>query len=477
MTHGWMVCIAVACLMAACGTDQEPAPDFGASADWPSFGHDLYNTRSNTLETQIGPDTVGNLRPRWEFVGVETTGTPAVVDGVVYFADWDGVVYARNAADGSEVWTTESIEESITASVLVTDALLFVGDASGAFHALDRATGRVVWSKPLDDHPERDILSSAIAIDDILVVGVASSELVLMKDDYTFRGSVVALSQDDGSERWRFYTTNDDAESGAGVSVWSSAAVDTERKLLFVGTGQAYERPAGPLSDSLLAIDYEEGALRWSRQFTEGDVYTALAPPPQGADADIGAAPNLFSIGNRDVVGVGDKAGVYAVFDRDDGQEIWVTELGPGSHLGGVMTAAAYHDGRIYVANNIWPSFFDPEDFFVPVFEDPENTSELLALDATDGSVLWRMPALSPTLGGISYANGIVYTADSLARLRAHDARNGAVLWSDRVSERMASGQVVSNGLLFVTHGFTFFGTSRPDLPGYVGGLRVYGLP
>jgi hypothetical protein len=41
----------------------------------------------------------------------------------------------------------------------------------------------------------------------------------------------------------------------------------------------------------------------------------------------------------------------------------------------------------------------------------------------------------------------------------------------------MASGQVVSEGRLFVTHGFTFFGTSRPNLPGYVGGIRVYELP
>lgn len=462
-------------LASACSTTNGVDP--GANANWSSFGHDLHNTRSNTVEDIIAPANVGDLEMAWEFIGVETTGTPAVVDGTVYFADWDGYVYAKDAADGSEIWTTRAADDSITASVLVTDDRVFVGDASGYFHALDRRSGESVWSKPLDDHLERDILSSAVAVDDMLIVGVASSELVLSLEDYSFRGSVVALAQDDGVERWRFYTTADDQISGAGVSVWSSAAVDIERELLFIGTGQAYEEPAGALSDSLISLNYKTGVLQWSRQFTEGDVYTALAPPPQGADADIGAAPNLFTINGRDVVGVGDKAGVYAVFDRGTGEEIWVSEIGPGSHLGGVMTAAAYHDGRIYVTNNTWPSFFDPEDFFVPIFEDPANTSELIALDATNGNVVWRAAVASPTLGGILYANGVVYTGHALALLRAYDASTGDVLWEDQVSERMASGAVVSNGQLFVTHGFTFFGTSRPDLPGYVGGLRTYQVP
>ena len=70
------------------------------------------------------------------------------------------------------------------------------------------------------------------------------------------------------------------------------------------------------MTDSLLALELATGDVVWHRQFTAGDVFTFWNM--DGPDADIGAAPNLFRIGERDVVGVGDKAGHYVVFDRDD---------------------------------------------------------------------------------------------------------------------------------------------------------------
>ena len=466
-------------ILSACNTSSSPPSpvDPGADTEWRFFGHDLHNTRSNTVETAIGRDSVSGLELLWEHTGVEATSTPAVVDGVVYFADWDGRILARSVEDGAEVWTSDVSDTSISASLAVTEERVFVGDQAGTFYALDRATGAVVWSKPIDDHPNADILGSAVPVDDMLIVGVASAELVEVKDDYTFRGNIVALAQEDGAVRWRVYVTEDDETSGGGVSVWSSPAIDTERKLAFIGTGQTYEEPASPMADALVAIDYEQGTVAWFRQFTEDDIYTAFMPLPQGPDADIGAAPNLFSIGGRDVVGVGDKGGVFAVLDRETGEDVWATILGPGTHLGGVMTAAAYHAGMIFVAQNNWPAGFDPDNLFFPVFEDPNNTSDLIALDATNGNVLWRVPVASPTLGGILYSNGVVYTTHSLGLLRAYDASNGDVLWEDQVGARAAAGQSISDGRLFVAHGFTFFATAdREDQPGYMGGLRVYGL-
>jgi hypothetical protein len=51
------------------------------------------------------------------------------------------------------------------------------------------------------------------------------------------------------------------------------------------------------------------------------------------------------------------------------------------------------------------------------------------------------------------------------------------VLWEDQVGARAAAGQSISDGRLFVAHGFTFFTPeSRENQPGYMGGLRVYGL-
>ncbi|MGB5810533.1 MAG: PQQ-binding-like beta-propeller repeat protein [Polyangiales bacterium] len=460
-------------LAGACGGSDDVAP---SGSDWPTFGHDLQHTRSNPTENTIGVDNVADLELVWEHRGVEVSSTPSIVDGVVYFADWSGLLYARKAIDGSEVWTSDNGGIGITASLAVGPDTIFIGDRQAVLHSIDRDTGEFRWSAQLDAHPSANLTGSPIPVDDIVIVGVSSGELGSEKEDYTFRGSIVAVGQSDGVERWRVYVSQDDETSGAGVSVWSTPSIDIERQLMFIGTGQSYEQPAGPMSDSLIAIDYVTGEVAWVRQYTENDVYRLFMPIPKGPDADIGAAPNLFRIGGRDVVGVGDKGGVYAVFDRATGEPVWRTKLGPGSHLGGIMAPAAYAEGTLFVATNLWPSGFDSSIAFVPDFDLPENTSELIALDATDGSELWRTPVSSPTIGGAMHANGVVYSGHTLGMAQAFDASDGRVLWQDRVGDTLASGQVVSDGMLFVTHGFSFIGITGAG-SGFTGGLRAYALP
>ena len=461
------------------GTDTDTGSDTGENLDpnWPMFGHDHDNTRHNAAEDVLTADTVASLALLWEHVGAEVTSTPAVVDGVVYFADWSGQLYAKSAADGAEVWTIQLAPEGvpITCSPLVTEDRVYIGDMAANFYAVERETGAVAWSALFDAHEDANFTGSAVLIGDLLVVGVASGELGKALDDYTFRGSVLGIDADTGDERWRVWTTEDDESSGAGVSVWSSPAVDATRGLVYIGTGNAYEEPGSDRSDAILAIDYASGAIAWVAQFTEGDVYTILQPPPQGPDADIGAAPNLFTLADGTaVVGVGDKAGVYAAVDRDTGDPIWSVVLTQGSHLGGVMTAAAYADGVIYTASNLWPGGFNTENPFFPDFEDPENTSVMFALDAEDGGVLWQTDLPSPTLGAIAVAGGVVYSGATDGTLRAFDAESGEVLWSDVPGNPMASGQSVAGGLLLSGHGFAFIGITGGS-PGEEGGLVVYG--
>src|SRR5262249_45972446 len=178
----------------------------------------------------------------------------------------------------------------------------------------------------------------------------------ILRPDCACRGNVGGVDGRSGEERWRVYTTANDGTSGAGVSVWSSAAVDRRRKLVFIGTGQTYEQPASPRGDSLIAIHYETGDVAWVHQFTAGDVFTVAGGGP-GPDARARARPNLFSIGGRDVVGVGQKNGVYHVLDRSTGDVVWETRLTSGSPLGGIMVTAAVHHGVIYVNSNKWRVF------------------------------------------------------------------------------------------------------------------------
>src|SRR5262249_18585003 len=324
-------------------------------ARWPVFNHDDQNSRAAT-ERQISADNVGQLTPRWRVDGLSgVTSTPAVVNGVVYFGDWSGVFHARRTSDGTEIWTRR-LGSAIRPSPLVAGHRIYVQESNGKLHALDRSTGTIVWTATLDTQPLLSIDSSPVLAGDIIVVGVASFEQATRKPDYTFRGSIVGLDARTGRGRWRVYTTENDQTAGAGVSVWSSAAVDRRRKLVFIGTGQTYEQPASPRGDSLIAIHYETGDVAWVHQFTAGDVFTVAGGGP-GPDADVGASPNLFSIGGRDVVGVGQKSGVYHVLDRSTGDVVWETRLTSGSPLGGIMVTAAVHRGVIYVNSNKWRVF------------------------------------------------------------------------------------------------------------------------
>ena len=434
------------------------------SSTWASHSRDPENSRHVPDETILTSRTVADLTEVWSLSPLDgATSTPVVRDGVVYIADWSGDAHARCLADGSEIWTTD-VSTDANASLLVTDDMVYVPDGNGFLHGLQRDTGEIVWSVELDAHPQANLYSSPVLAGGMLVIGVASTELATVVDDYVFRGSIVALDPATGDEQWRTYTTTNDANAGAGVSVWSSAAVDESLGLLFIGSGNTYEEPAAPLSDSLLALDIMTGEIVWNTQFTTGDVYTVFGGEG-GPDSDVGASPNLFEIDGQAVVGVGDKAGNYMVLDRETGEQVWMQSLAPGSPLGGVMTTAAVGEGTIFVATNTWNELFS--------FGDPTNTATLFALQASNGAVQWQVEVDQPVFGAITLAADVVYHGDTSGRVYARSALDGSELWSAEPGGDIGGGFSVVDGKLLVTHGFWFF--TAPAKPN--GGLVAYGLP
>jgi polyvinyl alcohol dehydrogenase (cytochrome) len=438
---------------------------------WPSFGHDLANTRHQDLERRISRKTVDELEEAWRVDGLSgVTGTPAIWGGTAYVGTWNGTARAIDLAHGSTVWERQLTDGPggagmVDGSPLVTPGRVYLGDARGRLHALDRATGAIVWSRRLDAHPLTRIFSSPVLVDGLLVVGVASVELALPVSDFAFRGSVVGLDAATGTERWRLPTSS--GADGAGVSVWSSAAIDRERGLAYIGTGQSYEAPAGPRSDSLLAIRYATGELAWSRQFTPDDVFTFFSPPPQGPDADIGAAPNLFRAHGRDLVGVGDKAGVYAAFDRTTGETVWARQLADGSALGGVMVTAAYGKGIVYVTCNVMAGEYPANP------TDPRHRSVTYALDAATGRIRWERSMPAASFGALTLANGVLFQPTVPGTVYALDAHQGEVLWSADPGGDLGGGVSVANGRVVTGHGFWFL--TQPPNP--QGGVVAYELP
>ena len=118
---------------------------------------------------------ISKLQLKWKFfTGDDTTATPAVADGVVYFPSWNGYLYAVNAFNGALVWrrhlgeltglSPTGIVVNVTVSrttPAVADDLIVIGIYGPAVVvAVNRLKGTLVWSTVLDPHPRSQITMS-----------------------------------------------------------------------------------------------------------------------------------------------------------------------------------------------------------------------------------------------------------------------------------------------------------------------------
>jgi polyvinyl alcohol dehydrogenase (cytochrome) len=239
--------------------------------------------------------------------------------------------------------------------------------------------------------------------------------------------------------------------------VWATPVVDTKRKLVFVGTGNAYSGVSGPLVDSMLALDLVSGERMWSRQFSTDDVFS-ITGALGGIDFDLGASPNLFEAGGKELLGVGIKSGDYVALSRDTGEVVWMTHLTSGSVQGGFISSAAVADGKIFGASNQFPA----------------STTTVAAFDAAGGKALWMHDlAGGNAFGSVVYANGVVYLGLDNSDFYAFDAKSGNQLLKLSAPDAIAGGPNVVNGIVYVPWGYNW--TLREGAAGN-GGLTAYGI-
>jgi polyvinyl alcohol dehydrogenase (cytochrome) len=447
----WVLIAVMVLSTTACGGSGSTAP--ASESDWPSYGRDYSNSVHNRTESVLAPYNVADLEEAWRAETGGVTGTPAVVGDLVYFADWEGFIYAVDTTDGSVIWGEKISEAPISSSVAVAGGVVVAGDLNGELHALHRDDGSRLWSAQLNPLGA-SLFASPVVFEDKVVIGMTDSEI--RKEDPSFRASIVAVSLEDGSEVWRLYTDPGDVPE-RWVTIWSSAAYDPDLGLIYLGTGNTNQASLGdedcncdlPLADGVLAIDQATGELAWFFKLIEED----------GArDLDVGAGPNLFTIGDRDVVGVGGKSGDYVVLDRATGDLVWKKNLTAGSAAGGVMATAAIGDGVIYVASN----------------DGGLRDGTIFALDTSDGSILWKQVFDDPVIGGsMALANGVLFRGTFRGTALAIDATDGTVLWTEDVNAPLAGGFSIVDGTLYIG-----YGTGVPDnLAAPEGGVIAYRLP
>ena len=499
---------------------------------WTSAGQNLFNTHSQPAEDQISIDNVDLLTLKWTLTTAgNVTATPTVYQGTVYVPDMGGQLWAVNRANGKVRWSrsiasyTGVADDVSRTSPAVAGSALILGDgwirnevAAGArVFAVDQKTGDLLWVTKVHDHIGAIVTASPIVHRNVAYVGIAAKEETLSLDPSyvccTFRGAVVALDVRTGKILWKTYTApsnnaNSDINLPGGYSgngVWgSSPVVDTARGLLYVGTANNFsappgvcltpeetgceESPADNHFDAILALRLTDGAIVWARRTLRADVFSGACFC--GPDLDFGAAPNLFTVTDpdtgreRQVLGIGQKSGVYWALDPPTGDLLWSTKVGPGGLGGGVEFGTATDDDRVYVAeanSGNTPFTLQGEG---PFAGQMVTSGAWAALHPGTGAILWQTPDPqgSKNPGFLTAANGVLYAgsaAGSGGNMYALDAATGNVLWSFASGGSVFSAPAVVNGMLFWGSGYTRNGACPSGFNTCVANNKLYafGLP
>ena len=306
------------------------------------YNYDSSGTRWNRGETVLNASNVSKLHEKWRYL---TTGdvyaTPAVVDNTVYFGDSSGVFYALTS-HGQLVWKTK-VSGPITASALVTNTMVIFGDQAGYIYGLDRANGSLNWHVHPNPSTIAQIWSSPTWLGTNIVIGIGSSSDLASKAP-GFSGSVVRIDPDTGAVRWQTFMVSPsellNGSSGAGV--WDTPTYDPTTGLIYMGTSDSYTSPGSASSDAVLALDAATGAIKWTYQATKGDV--------SQIDVDFGDSPHIYSLGDRHVIGIGQKTGRFFVLDDATGALVTTPlQVVPECHgSNGLFATAAVAGNKVF---------------------------------------------------------------------------------------------------------------------------------
>jgi polyvinyl alcohol dehydrogenase (cytochrome) len=375
-----------------------------SEAEWPMYQRDPAHTGFST-ESNISAANAGQLAEAWRFqANDQVTGTPVVAGGVVYAGSWDVRMYALREADGAEIWrynagtiTIDACDDTygIDSTAALLDGRLYFATGSAKLVALNAATGAEVCTSQLAD-PEQayHIYASPAVFDGKIYIGLASHCV-----NPCVRGRLVCVSATDGRVLWSF----DTAPAGStGGAVWSSVAVDSRRRMLYVGTGN-YCAGEDTHSSAILALNADTGSLIWQFKRLRSDTN----------NLDFGASPVLFDIANTPALAVGSKDGNCYAVNRETGELLWQTRVTDGSSIGGILSSPAAAYGRIFMGSIV-----------------ESRSGKVVALDQRTGEMLWQSPQPAAIIGAAAVAGGALFIGGADGRLRAYDVNSGIELWS-----------------------------------------------
>jgi polyvinyl alcohol dehydrogenase (cytochrome) len=497
--------------------------DMSAPA-WNGWG-DLFNTRFQPAKgAGLTAGKVSRLKLKWAFgfPGATALYGQTVVDGRVFVSSNAGYVYSLDATTGCIHWSYHSaamVRSGITIGPVKPGSAriaAFFGDIRGNAYALDASTGELIWKVSTDNHPLARVTGNPRLYENRLYVPLASLEEDESRSPAhiccTFRGSIVALDSESGKQVWKSYTIPQEPKvikrNSAGIDymgpsgsgVWTTPIVDTRRRALYFGTGNAFSEPA-TTADSIMAMSLDTGKILWWQQAFPNDVWHGgcaqtipgranLQRPPgafpgggrgnqppyppencvekTGPDWDYAASPNLATLPDgRTVIIASPKQAVVRALDPDkNGATMWEQDIarGIGGGAGETVFGGAVDQNTIYFGLHLG--------------------NGLVAMDLATGVEKWFRPLKNPDsmaahrgiVAAVSVIPGVFFAGGMDGILRAVSPVDGSPIWEFDTAQEFktvngvaakggsigAGGPTIANGMVFVGSGYVGFQNGVP---------------
>jgi outer membrane protein assembly factor BamB len=410
-------------------------------------------------------------------------GSPAIVNGKVYFTAVHGKVYCIDALTmtptpphPAPLWVTDLKHPDVAynqpvnnpnadswSGPLVVDGKVYVGCGEGEsattygfVYCLDANTGNVIWlfctSKFANRHGPgsentQNVIPSSVAISDPLPAWAVAAGFSIQPDPVATRET--------------------------GCSVWSSCAYDRVLNRIYVGTGNSQYDPVPGggttipdewYGSGLISLDADTGEFKGFFQPNVDDCYW-----PGDLDIDVPGAPTIFWHQGTRVVAFGSKNGSFFLLDPDTLAPLARRQLlprtggdgtpgnrgtaipnvvptgGSGENKWGVMGTPAVHSGlgRLFIGLGGYDGMHLDDVNGI----DPTRTPFLRALNWNTLQDAWptvvgpdgvtrytttKPPmymSLEVALSSPAVVNDVVFVSTNKSGLYALDAAMGHCLW------------------------------------------------
>ena len=303
-----------------------------------------------------------------------------------------GGYYEGYEVVASDVWTGEIAWRSDMSAEFgatpTSDGDIVAVNEYRTVRAIDLETGATRWTRAMPAWIDQ--IASSPAIADGRVIVAAHSWAGRTKTSF------VALDAGTGTVLWR--TTL------PGSVGWSQSSVAVADDAIYSGLSA---RRGG-----IVSIDADTGKVRWRLALREDEM------------------PGPISVADGVVYAHTEWTGDLIAIDADTGRARWRVERIGGS---GGYDSLAIVDGTVIVGSGWWES----------------SEGELAAVDALDGTILWRR-SMDPSPSGASAAGPIVFVTVHDGTMLAVEAATGETSWRTLVTGDPSGRPVIADGAIYV---------------------------